>query len=44
MIVAFEPPVARAVLEKFWYMPRVNRLFDSGALQLYDVGELWRDP
>ncbi|MBV9790780.1 MAG: hypothetical protein JOZ51_21480 [Chloroflexi bacterium] len=44
MVVPYTPPVDRTVLDKFAVMPGVDRLFDSGDLQFYDVGALWREP
>jgi hypothetical protein len=35
-------PLAREVLDKFDHLPGVDRLFDNGAIQLYDVGVLAR--
>ena len=44
MVVPFKPPVKRAVLDKFASMPGVDRLLDSGDIQIYDVGALTHEP
>jgi hypothetical protein len=44
MVVPFKAPVNPAVLNKFAFMPQIDRLFDSGDLQFYDVGAIWHEP
>jgi hypothetical protein len=40
LIVKFPPPVNIAVLEKFDHLQGVSRLYDSGDIVIYDIGNL----
>lgn len=44
MVVAFVPPVKLAVLDKFYGMPDVSCVMDSGDIRIYDIGGLSRVP
>jgi hypothetical protein len=44
MVVPYSGPVRKTVLTKFRHMPRVDQVFDSGDIAIYDMGAASREP
>jgi hypothetical protein len=44
VVPSFKVPIKAEILQKFDRLPNVSRIYDSGDIAIYDIGELSRVP